>query len=76
MAPQICRGASRPWIQGHGRRSFSPWLEQLGRYVWLMLLRGLIIGIPIFVCAFAVAIGAGLLSLISKGNENPRHSSS
>jgi len=45
--------------------------SKLGRYVWLMLLRGLIIGIPIFVCAFAVAIGAGLLSLISKGNENP-----
>jgi hypothetical protein len=44
--------------------------SRLGSYVWLMFLRSLIIGAPIFVCIFVVAIGAGLLGLFAKGNDN------
>ncbi|MGD0631033.1 MAG: hypothetical protein ABR987_17025 [Terracidiphilus sp.] len=46
--------------------------SKLGRYVWLMVLRSLIISIPIFVVAFAVGVGGLLLGLIPKGgNLNP-----
>ncbi|MGA2049916.1 MAG: hypothetical protein ABSG96_19630 [Terracidiphilus sp.] len=45
--------------------------SKLGRYVWLMFLRGLIIGAPIVVCVLVFAIGVGLFGLLSKGNENP-----
>jgi len=45
--------------------------SKLGRYVWLMFLRALIIGAPIIVCVLAFSIGAGLLAFLSKGNENP-----
>lgn len=42
-----------------------------GRYAWLLFLRGLIVALPIFACAFAVAIGALLLGLIPNNNASP-----
>jgi hypothetical protein len=45
--------------------------SKLGRYVWLMFLRGLIIGAPIIVCVIVFSIGVGLFGLLTKGNENP-----
>jgi MFS family permease len=41
--------------------------SRIGRYVWLMVLRSLIIAIPIFALAIAIAIGALLLGLIHQG---------
>jgi hypothetical protein len=41
--------------------------SRIGRYAWLMVLRGLIIAIPILVLAIAVAVGALLLGLFTKG---------
>jgi MFS family permease len=46
--------------------------SKLGRYVWLMVLRSLIISIPIAVLAIAIGVGGLLLGLIPKGgNPNP-----
>ncbi len=46
--------------------------SKLGRYVWLMVLRSLIVAIPIFVVALAVGVGGLLLGLFAKGaNPNP-----
>ena len=45
---------------------------KLGRYVWLMVLRSLIVAIPIFLVALAVGVGGLILGLIPKGgNPNP-----
>ena len=48
---------------GHG------W-NKAGRYAWLLLLRGLIVSIPIFVCMLAVAGGAMLLGLARNPSAN------
>ncbi|HXR38288.1 MAG TPA: hypothetical protein VN776_04320 [Terracidiphilus sp.] len=45
--------------------------SKAGRYVWLMVLRSLIIAIPIFVLVFAVAVGGMMLGLIQRGNPSP-----
>jgi hypothetical protein len=46
--------------------------SKLGRYVWLMVLRSLIISIPIAVLAIAIGLGGLMLGLIPKGgNPNP-----
>jgi len=45
--------------------------SRIGRYVWLMVLRSLIVAIPIVVLALAVGLGAALLGLASKGNPDP-----
>jgi hypothetical protein len=45
--------------------------SKIGRYIWLMVLRGLIIAIPIFVLVFAVASGGLLLGLFQIGHPNP-----
>jgi len=41
--------------------------SRIGRYIWLLLLRSVIVAIPIIVLAFAVAVGAALLGLVSRG---------
>lgn len=51
--------------------SFSHAWSKAGRYVWLMFLRGLIVGIPIFVCAFAVFGGVAWLGLLRGEPPNP-----
>lgn len=43
--------------------------NRIGRYVWLMVLRSLIIAIPIFVLVFAVLVG--WVAVIRDGNANP-----
>ena len=46
--------------------------SRLGRYVWLMVLRSLIVSIPIVVVAVAVGVGGLMLGLFPKGgNPNP-----
>jgi uncharacterized membrane protein len=45
--------------------------SRLGSYVWLMVLRSLIVAIPIFVCAFVIGIGAALLGLAVNRNASP-----
>jgi hypothetical protein len=45
---------------------------KLGRYIWLYVLRALIVAIPILVIALAVGVGGLILGLIPKGgNPNP-----
>jgi len=44
--------------------------SKAGRYTWLMVLRGLIVALPILVCAFAFFVGGLLLGLFPKGNAN------
>jgi hypothetical protein len=52
--------------------AFSHAWGKLGRYVWLMVLRSLIVAIPIFLVALAVGVGGLILGLIPKGgNPNP-----
>jgi hypothetical protein len=41
--------------------------SKLGRYVWLLVLRSLIVSIPIFVAALAIGVGGLMLGLIPKG---------
>ncbi|MGO9337091.1 MAG: hypothetical protein ACLPY1_06240 [Terracidiphilus sp.] len=46
--------------------------SKLGRYVWLMVLRSLIISIPIAVVAFAIGVGGLILGLYPRGgNSSP-----
>lgn len=51
--------------------SFGHAWSKAERYVCLMVLRDLIVGIPIFVCAFAVFGGVAWLGLLKGGNPNP-----
>jgi hypothetical protein len=52
--------------------AFSHAWSKVGRYVWLMVLRSLIISIPIFVVALVVGAAGLMLGLIPKGgNPNP-----
>ena len=50
--------------------AFSHAWSKLGRYVWLMVLRSLIVAIPIVVVALAVGVGGLMLGLFPKGG-NP-----
>ena len=50
--------------------AFSHAWSRLGRYVWLMVLRSLIVAIPIVVVALAVGVGGLMLGLFPKGG-NP-----
>jgi hypothetical protein len=50
--------------------AFSHAWSKLGRYVWLMVLRSLIVSIPIVVVALAVGVGGLMLGLFPKGG-NP-----
>jgi hypothetical protein len=50
--------------------TFSHAWSKLGRYIWLFVLRSLIIAIPIAVLALAIGIGGLVLGLIPKGG-NP-----
>jgi hypothetical protein len=50
--------------------AFSHAWSRLGRYVWLMVLRSLIVSIPIVVVALAVGVGGLMLGLFPKGG-NP-----
>jgi uncharacterized membrane protein len=45
--------------------------SRLGRYIWLYLLRALIIAIPIFVCVLVIVLGALLLGFIPKNGGDP-----
>lgn len=45
--------------------------SKAGRYVWLMVLRSLIVAIPIFLLVIAVGLGGLLLGLARPGNANP-----
>jgi hypothetical protein len=52
--------------------AFSHAWSKLGRYVWLMVLRSLIIAIPTMLLALAVGVGGLILGLIPKGGSpNP-----
>jgi len=50
--------------------AFSHAWSKLGRYVWLMVLRSLIVSIPIVLVALAVGVGGLMLGLFPKGG-NP-----
>jgi hypothetical protein len=45
--------------------------SRIGRYVWLMVLKGLILAIPILVCVAAALGGALLFGLVPNGNPSP-----
>jgi uncharacterized membrane protein len=52
--------------------AFSHAWSRLGRYVWLMVLRSLIVAIPIFVVALFAGVGSLILGLVPKGGSpNP-----
>jgi len=51
--------------------SFRHAFGNLGRYCWLYLLRGLIVGAPFLVLMFIFGIVALIFALTSKGNPNP-----
>jgi hypothetical protein len=42
--------------------------SRIGRYTWLVVLRGLIISIPIFALFAVIAVGGLLVTLVTKGN--------
>jgi hypothetical protein len=52
------------------RDAFAHAWSNMGRYVWLILLRSLIITVPIVVCMIVVSGGAAALGLFHKGNQN------
>lgn len=45
--------------------------SRMGRYVWLLVLRSLIVALPILVIAVAVGIGVALLGLAAHRDANP-----
>jgi MFS family permease len=49
--------------------------SRIGRYTWLLLLRGLIISIPIFAIAAIALVGGLLMGLVTKGNLSSNASS-
>lgn len=44
---------------------------KLGRYIWLLLLRSLIVAIPVMVCGLAIVAGAALLGLTHAQTPSP-----
>jgi hypothetical protein len=52
------------------REAFRHAWNKVGRFVWLIVLRSLIVAIPIAICAFTAFVAALLLGLMQSGHPN------